>query len=195
MVEELFPLVVKQLRSQGKIGIREIKTLLVMFADIAGFSKMTEEQRTHKLDLMRLIGRAVLTAEHGLYLNTWGDGVIAAFDDPTQGLRCACRFVSHLGIDGIDVRVGVNWGAVRVIYNEVTRRTDVDGESVNFGARLEPLAEPGEVLASELLAALPELNKNDFVLAKKEVTLSKAVSELVAGDKLLVYSVRLLPNK
>ena len=116
---------------------------------------------------MRLIGKSVLSSEQGLYINTWGDGLIAAFDDPTQGLRCACKFVQHLQVDGIDVRVGVNWGAARIIYNEITERLDIDGESVNVGARLEPLAESGEVLVSNIVMGLDELDKAKFTFVTR----------------------------
>jgi len=95
LVEEVFPVMINQLRRQGRLKERSVKTLLIIFADIAGFSKLPSEERANKVDLMRLIGKSILSSEQGLYTNTWGDGLIAAFDDPTQGLRCACKFVQH----------------------------------------------------------------------------------------------------
>ncbi len=195
LVEDVFPIIVTELRKQGRIGALNTKTLLILFADIVGFSKFSAEERSQKLDLMRLIGRSVLKSEKGIYTNTWGDGVVAAFDDPTQGLRCACKFVTHLHVDGIEARVGVSWGAARIRFNDITQRLDVDGESVNFGARLEPLAEPGEVLASDVVCALDNLDKGDFLFTAKEVELKKDVGEKKAGDKLRVYGVKYYPNK
>lgn len=115
LVDQVFPVMVSQLRKQGRLKERSVKTLLIIFADIAGFSGLSNDERANKVDLMRLIGKSVLSSEQGLYTNTWGDGLIAAFDDPTQGLRCACKFVQHLQVDGIDVRVGVSW-AQRVLF-------------------------------------------------------------------------------
>jgi class 3 adenylate cyclase len=195
LMETVFPLLIAQLRSQGRLVDRNIKTMLIMFADIVGFSTATNEERSHKLDLMRVVARSILKSEQGLYPNTWGDGLIAAFDDPTQGLRCACKFVQHLNVDGLDVRVGVSWGAARITYNEVTERMDVDGTSVNVGARLEPLASPGEVLAADIILSLPDLQKDDFNFIEREVELKKAVGSQVAGEKIKVYRVSYLPNR
>src|SRR6202035_5437750 len=116
LAETVLPAVVRQMKQAGDIRERSVKTLLVVFSDIPGFSKMEEIERATKLDLMRLIGRSAFTSESAMFLNTWGDGIIAGFENPTEGLRCACKFVSHLDVDGISVRVGVNWGAVRVVY-------------------------------------------------------------------------------
>jgi class 3 adenylate cyclase len=195
LVETVFPLMLKQLRSQGRLADRNIKTMLIMFADIVGFSTSNSEERLQKLDLMRVIARSIIKSEQGIYLNTWGDGLVAAFDDPTQGLRCACKFVQHLNVDGIDVRVGVNWGAARIIYNEASERMDIDGSSVNIGARLEPLASPGEVLAADIIVNLPDLRKDDFNFIEREVELKKPVGELKEGDKLKVFRVSYLPNR
>ncbi len=194
LVDQVFPIVVTQLRKQGRLKERSIKTLLIFFADIAEFSKLSKEEREIKIDLVRLIGRSILSSEKGLYVNTWGDGLITAFDDPTQGLRGACKFVQHCQIDGIEVRVGVNWGSARITYNEITESLDIDGESVNIGARLEPLAESGEVLASDVVIGLEELDKSKFSFVSKQVELKKAVGDLKEGDKLPVYRVSYLPN-
>jgi class 3 adenylate cyclase len=195
LVDRVFPLLVSELRKQGRLVDRHSKTMLIMFADIVGFSTATNEERTQKLDLMRVIARSVLKSEQGLYLNTWGDGLIAAFDDPTQGLRCACKFIQHLNVDGIDVRVGVSWGAARIVYNEVTERLDIDGASVNIGARLEPLASPGEVLASDIVVALPDLRRDDFTFLEREVELKKPADGKKVGEKVKAYRVTYLPNR
>ncbi|MGA2313074.1 MAG: adenylate/guanylate cyclase domain-containing protein [Xanthobacteraceae bacterium] len=94
----------------------------------------------------------------------------------------------------MDVRVGVNWGAARIVYNEITERLDIDGESVNVGARLEPLAESGEVLVSDVVVGLEELDKAKFSLVKRQVELKKAVGEMRVGDKIVVHRASYLPN-
>jgi class 3 adenylate cyclase/cell division protein FtsL len=192
--DDVFPLMISNLKAQGKITERNIKTLLIVFADIVGFSTLPTEERSQKVDMMRLIGRSVLNSAQGLYLNTWGDGLIVAFENPTQGIECACRFVRHLDVDGVDVRIGISWGAARVTYNEVTQRMDVDGESVNVGARIEPLAEPGEVLVADIVLGLQDFEREKFVISEKLVELKKAAGDLEAGEKLKVHSVRLMPN-
>ena len=71
---------------------------------------------------------------------------------------------------------------------------DIDGESVNVGARLEPLANSGEVIISDVIMGLEEFDKTKFILTEKEVELKKAVANLKPGDTLKVHSVRLIPN-
>ena len=96
LVQTVMPLMISQLRKEGELRFGRIRTLLVFFSDIVGFSKLSNEDRQNKIDLLRLIGRAILKSEKGMYLNTWGDGVVAGFENSTDGLRCACKFISHL---------------------------------------------------------------------------------------------------
>jgi len=72
---------------------------------------------------------------------------------------------------------------------------DIDGASVNVEARLEPLASPGEVLASDVIIALPDLRREDFTFLEREVELKKSVGEHKQGDKIKVFRVSYLPNR
>ena len=51
LVEQVFPVMISQLRTQGRLKERSVKTLLIIFVDIVGFSKFTNEERTNKSDL------------------------------------------------------------------------------------------------------------------------------------------------
>lgn len=64
-----------------------------------------------------------------------------------------------------------------------------------MGARLEPLASPGEVLASDVVFGLPDLRREDFSFVEREVELIKAVGERKAGEKIKAYRVSYLPNR
>ncbi|MFZ3376265.1 MAG: adenylate/guanylate cyclase domain-containing protein [Chthoniobacterales bacterium] len=57
----------------------------------------------------------------------------------------------------LNIRIGLHTGPVVMHYDPVTRRLGFTGAHVNRAARIEPVAKPGEVFASEEFAALAEL--------------------------------------
>src|SRR4029079_7031723 len=52
----------------------------------------------------------------------------------------------------LNVRIGLHTGPVVVHYAPVVRRLGFTGSHVNRAARIEPIARPGEVFASEEFA-------------------------------------------
>jgi len=69
-------------------------------------------------------------------------------------------------------------------------RLDIEGDSVNFAARLEPLAEPGEVLITEDLRYHPEVQQDRFLFLHHKRSLKKAVGDQQQGDIVECYSVK-----
>ena len=49
----------------------------------------------------------------------------------------------------MQTRISMRRGTTLVRGHPLTDRLDIEGDSVNFAARLEPLAEQGEVLITE----------------------------------------------
>lgn len=135
-----------------------------------------------------------MASEGGLYINTWGDGVIVAFDEINSGLKCACKIVRHLDIDGIETRVGVHWGPARIRVNSLTERLDVDGDSINLGSRIEFLAEPGQVLATEEVRFHGDVDATQFEFTERLKSLEKGAAGKPAGTTIPVFEVRYLPN-
>ncbi len=84
----------------------------------------------------------------GRLVKTTGDGILATFDGPARSVRCARAISDGAQALGITVRAGVHTG-------EVERRgDDIAGLGVNIAARIEALAEPGEVLVSRTVTDL-----------------------------------------
>ena len=79
----------------------------------------------------------------GREVKTVGDGFLATFDGPpSRALRCALAISARDAGPEIDVRVGMHMGECELIGE------DVAGMAVHIAARVNGLADPGEVLVS-----------------------------------------------
>ena len=99
-------------------------------------------RRNHALirtDLARFRGREVKTT---------GDGILATFDGPARGVRCACAIAEEVRPLGIEVRAGLHTGECEMMGD------DVGGIAVHIGARVAALAGAGEVLVSSTVKDL-----------------------------------------
>lgn len=190
LMHDVFPLLVENLKRSGDYPGSKIQAMSIMFIDVSGFSTMDEEDRIRAIDLLRSLGRAILKSERGMYLNTWGDAVVAAFDDPASALRCGCKFAQHFNLVGLDARVGISWGTIRISVNEIKGTYDIDGAAVNLGARIESLAEPGTVLCTEEMGELVGRENEEFVFTPKTLHLKKNVGNLKEGDGMELLEVR-----
>jgi class 3 adenylate cyclase len=74
--------------------------------------------------------------------------MLATFDGPARGVRCACAIAEDVRLLGIDVRAGLHTGECEMIGD------DVGGISVHIGARIAALAGAGEVLVSSTVKDL-----------------------------------------
>ncbi len=84
----------------------------------------------------------------GRLVKTTGDGILATFDGPARSVRCARAISNGAQALGMEIRAGVHTG-------EVERRgDDIAGIGVNIAARIEALAQAGEVLVSRTVTDL-----------------------------------------
>lgn len=190
VMSDVFPLLIENLKKSGDYPGNRIQAMSIMFIDVSGFSRMEEADRIRAIDLLRSLGRAILRSERGMYLNTWGDAVVAAFDDPSAALRCGCKFAQHFSLVGMDARVGISWGTIRVSVNEIKGTYDIDGAAVNIGARIEAMASPGTVLCTEEIAELVGRESEEFIFTERSLKLKKAVADLEAGSEIALLEVR-----
>jgi len=93
------------------------------------------------------IGRE-LARHRGRRVNPTGDGVLATFDGPARGVRCAQAIIDAVRPLGVDVRAGLHTGEVEL------RGDDIGGIAVHIGQRISSLAAPGEVLVSRTVTDL-----------------------------------------
>jgi class 3 adenylate cyclase/tetratricopeptide (TPR) repeat protein len=161
----------KILTSRGALeGERKIVT--VMFADVSGFTSMSE--RLDPEDVHAIMDRAfdvILSAVHryeGTINQFLGDGVMALFGAPIahedhapRALNAALDIQKSLGPLAEEVRrlhavefrmrMGINTGLVVVgaIGKDLRMDYTAVGDTTNLAARLMALATPGQIVLSE----------------------------------------------
>ena len=129
----------------------------ILAADVAGYSRLMGEDEEGTLAALT----AHLTehiepciAEHrGRVFKTTGDGLLAEFASVVDAVRCAVAFQEGMAKRSADTpedrriqfRIGVNLGDV------IVQDDDVFGDGVNVAARLEGLAEPGDLVVSRMV--------------------------------------------
>jgi adenylate cyclase len=133
-------------------------TATFMFADIAGFTALTEahgDQEAAKLvgDFCDAVD-AELAAFGGTQVKTIGDALMLHIPDPGKavllGLRIAHDVLQGHGAPG--VRVGMHHGPA------IERDGDYIGSAVNIAARVSAAASGGEVLlTAQTAAAAPQV--------------------------------------
>jgi formylglycine-generating enzyme required for sulfatase activity/class 3 adenylate cyclase len=126
----------------------------IIAGDISGFSRLMQIDEDGTYARVKRIQRDLIEptiAEHyGKLVKTTGDGFIAIFDSPVEAVRCGIviqqsmvgRNASLPQQQWIVYRIGVNLGDV------IVEADDVYGDGVNVAARLEGIANPGQIYIS-----------------------------------------------
>jgi class 3 adenylate cyclase len=150
--------------SQAALG-GTIVEVTVLFADLRGFTPFSERSSPQRVVgmLNEYFGRAVpvLLAHGGTVVQFVGDAVMALFNAPTRqpdhalraaaaalGMQRAIEEVAARERDWPRFRIGVNTGPAVVgnIGSAELRNFTATGDTVNTAARLEEVAEVGQVV-------------------------------------------------
>jgi class 3 adenylate cyclase len=139
-------------------GERALAT--VLFTDIVGSTdrarQVGDRRWAELLDTHDRLARELVSELHGQLVKSTGDGILALFDRPGRGIRCATALRDRLRGSGMEIRAGVHTGEVQL------RGDDVGGIAVHFAARVMASAAPGEVLVSGTVRDL--VAGSDYVL-------------------------------
>lgn len=123
---------------------------VIFLADVVGYSKMMSQDETGALNLIREfqkeIIRPTLSKYSGNMIKSLGDGWLIEFRSASNAVDCALEWLKLSKKKGkLDLRVGIHLGDVE---HEEGPPPDVYGATVNIAARLESIAENGEVAIS-----------------------------------------------
>lgn len=94
------------------------------------------------------IAREGVERFRGRFVKSTGDGMLATFDGPARGVRCALALLAAWRELGIEARAGLHVGECEMLAG------DVGGIAVHIGARVAALAGAGEVLVSSTVRDL-----------------------------------------
>lgn len=132
---------------------RRLAAVLAM--DVAGYSRLTEAdvEGTHRRlrTIMNGIVQPALADAGGRIVKKTGDGALVEFPSVAEAVRAAMRIQRATGeIESdrppeqqIRLRMGINLGDI------IVEADDIYGDGVNIAARLEGLAQPGDIVISE----------------------------------------------
>jgi pimeloyl-ACP methyl ester carboxylesterase/class 3 adenylate cyclase len=124
----------------------------VLFTDIVGSTEQAASVGDRKwrdlLDRHDALARTEIERHRGRLVKSTGDGLLATFDGPARGVRCASTLARTMRSLGIDIRAGLHTGEIEL------RGDDVGGIGVHIGARVAAKAGAGEVLVSRTVKDL-----------------------------------------
>ena len=135
----------------------ERRLAAILAADVAGYSRLMGQDEAGTLARLRTHRRELIdpkVAEHkGRIVKTTGDGILIEFPSVVEAVACAVAVQQGMAERNAGVppaqrivfRVGINLGDV------IVEDDDIHGDGVNVAARLEGIAEPGEICVSAVV--------------------------------------------
>ena len=100
------------------------------------------------MDQHDTLAKRVVEQHRGRLIKSTGDGILASFDGPGRGIKCAIAMSEAANQLGVKLRAGLHTGEVEL------RNDDVAGIAVNAAARIMAAAQPAEVLVSRVVTDL-----------------------------------------
>jgi TolB-like protein/class 3 adenylate cyclase len=133
----------------------ERRLAAILAADVVGYSRLMERDETDTFERLRALHNQLfqpeITEHHGRIFKFTGDGLLAEFMSVVDAVACAAALQRSMASQNealpadqrIEFRMGVNLGDV------IIEGDDIYGEGVNLAARLEQLADPGDIFVSQ----------------------------------------------
>lgn len=163
--------------------------LTILLTDIKGFTDKTSSKTraaiSTMLDEHRAVVLPLLEARGGRLVKTIGDAFLMTFESPTNAVLAGVDVQEALAKlnegraadDRLEIRIAINSGEVNLMEN------DVFGEAVNITARIESIAEAGQIYFTE--AVYLAMNKAEVPSSEIGLMQLKGIPE-----KIRVYKVR-----
>jgi class 3 adenylate cyclase len=103
--------------------------------------KLVLDDHDHAMD-------RIVAEYRGRVISHIGDGMLATFDGPARGVRCAAALIDAASNQGITLRAGLHTGEIEL------RPSDIAGIAVHIASRISVLARPSEILVSRTVVDL-----------------------------------------
>jgi TolB-like protein len=127
----------------------------ILAADVVGYSRLIEQDEAGTLAVLKErrtdILKPLVAEHHGRVVKVMGDGVLVEFASAVNAVACAVELQKRMASANdelpkerrIVLRIGINLGDL------VVEGGDLYGDGVNIAARLQAMAEPGEIYVSQ----------------------------------------------
>jgi class 3 adenylate cyclase len=139
-------------RSAGRGAEPEKALATILFVDIVRSTekaaRLGDARWTQVMNHYYAAVRRELNTLRGKEVVTTGDGLLATFDAPVAGIRCATAIRAAVRTLGLEIRAGLHAGEYKV------SGADVVGLAFHIGARVAAKARAGEVLVSSAVKDL-----------------------------------------
>ena len=181
----------------------ETRRVTIVFADISGFTSFAEQHSAQEVvsALNQIFSEltSLIFKHHGTFDKYIGDEIMAFFGAPvatgddtlnavtmawdmSQTFNALVRRLGR-GMEEMTLEIGIHTGEVVVgnVGSEQTMNYTVIGDAVNTARRLEEIAEPGQILISEVT----------YTEVGERVTAVRQLPRKVQGkrDPIVTYSV------
>src|SRR3954471_18936164 len=132
----------------------ERRLAAILAVDVVGYSRLMGADEEGTLEHLKALRRELVDpkiAEHrGRTVKTTGDGLLVEFPSVVDAVRCAVAVQQaiperNMGVEAanrIELRIDINLGDV------IVEGDDLYGDGINIAARIEGLADAGEVFVS-----------------------------------------------
>jgi len=126
----------------------ERRLAAILIADVVGYTRLMSEDETGTLAalnaLRECLFQPMVAGANGTFIKRMGDGWIVEFANVSEAVTCAIEIQKRLrDHEIVKLRIGVHIGDVTF------QEDDIYGDGLNIAARLEALAQPGQVLISD----------------------------------------------
>jgi class 3 adenylate cyclase len=124
----------------------------VLFTDIVDSTRsaatMGDRAWRKLLDRHDELALQVVEKHRGTLIKSTGDGILATFDGPARGVRCALALGTATRQIGLPIRAGLHTGEIEI------RGRDIGGVAVHAASRVMTQSQPDEVLVSRVVTDL-----------------------------------------
>jgi adenylate cyclase len=132
----------------------ERRLAAILAADVVGYSRLMGVDEVGTLRALQAVRRELadpaIATHHGRIVKTTGDGILIEFASVVDAVACAIAIQDGMltrneGVPEdkrIVFRIGINIGDI------IIDEADIHGDGVNVAARLEGLAQPGDICIS-----------------------------------------------
>ncbi len=132
----------------------ERRLAAILAADVVGYSRLMGEDEVGTLERLKSLRKDLVQPKiadrGGRIVKLMGDGLLAEFPSVVEAVQCAVDIQRDMAgrepdlpdDRRITLRIGINLGDI------IVEGSDIYGDGVNVAARLEALAEPGDICLS-----------------------------------------------